>query len=177
MGYAVYALKIGGCVLIISSSLILGNTIKKSLKERVRILSSLQNALRYLINQINTYSILEDGLMACSLAMYKNEGGRDLFACAAENLVKGMEVHEAWSKAVDSFEGSFYLKAEDKTALYEIGAVLGNSMTEIQSEVINNVIERLGELEKKAEEINTRDGGIVTKICIAASVILSVILW
>ncbi|HOA31204.1 MAG TPA: stage III sporulation protein AB, partial [Clostridia bacterium] len=98
-------------------------------------------------------------------------------ACAAENLVKGMEVHEAWSKAVDSFEGSFYLKAEDKTALYEIGAVLGNSKTEIQSEVINNVIERLGELEKKAEEINTRDGGIVTKICIAASVILSVILW
>ena len=82
MGYAVYALN-GGCVLIISSSLILGNTIKKSLKERVRILSSLQNALRYLINQINTYSILEDGLMACSLAMYKNEGGRDLFACAA----------------------------------------------------------------------------------------------
>ena len=177
MGMAVYAFKIGGSVLIIFSSFILGSTIKNSFKERVRLLSALQNALRYLINQINTYSILEDGLMACSLAMFKTSDGKDLFACAAYNLSSGMDVYEAWKKAVDNFDGAFFLKTEDKDALYEIGAVLGNSKTEIQAEVINNSIDRLSELEKKANEINTRDGGIVIKICIAASVILSVILW
>lgn len=177
MNSAVIYFKAGGVLLIILSSVFLGNTVKNSYKERVKLLSSLQNALRYLINQITTYSILEDGLIACSVSMYKSGDGKDLFACASYNLSSGMTVYDAWKNAVDNFDGAFYLKAEDKDALYDIGSVLGNSNTDIQSEVINNVIERLAELERKADEINKRDGGIVLKICIATSVILSVILW
>lgn len=177
MGSSVILLKASGVILIILSSVFLGNTIKDSYKERVKLLSSLQNALRYLINQINTFSILEDALMACSTSMYKSGEGKDLFACAAKNLNTGITVSEAWKRAVDCFNGSAYLKSEDKDALYEAGSVLGNSTADMQTEVINSVIERLGELERKAEEINKRDGGIVLKICIAVSVILSVILW
>ncbi len=177
MSATLFLFKTAGSALIVLSSVILGNTIKKSYKERLKLLSSLQNALRYLDNQISVYSILEDGLKSCSYALYKENEGSDLFSEVERNLREGMTVNTAWRDGVDNFIGSQYLKAEDKQSLYDIGAVLGGSKTEIQSEVINSVINRLSALEKKADEAYERDGSLIVKLCIAASVVVTVLLW
>ncbi len=179
MNELVIVLKCLGAVLLAGASYCLGVSMKKGLKERVSLLASLQDALRYFDNKLSVSGLLlEDGLRSCGEMFYQEQQGRDLFSLAAERLSSGEQtVAEAWQDSVDLFAGSEYLKEEDKLAIKEVASALGNADGEHQSANIAVAVGRLQELEKKAEAARAKDGNLVVKLAVAIAAVLIILLW
>lgn len=169
--------KCAGAALLVAAAYLLGAERKRRLTERVAVLESLQEALRYLDNKLSVSGfLLADGLRACGRQFYEEQMGEDLFSLAANGLTTS-GAGEAWLAAVESFRGQEVLKAEDKQALQELATALGNADGEHQSAHIGVVVNRLQELEKKAEAAKVRDGGLVVKLALAGAAVVILLLW
>ncbi len=179
MQSVIFAVKIAGALLMIGSAYCLGRRIKKEYGERTRLLSSLQNALKQMDNQIMVSGrLLEDALQSCGNTCFPEEGGKDLFTAAAEKIAAGSRsVAEAWCDAVDTFPKGLFLKEEDKQTLKDLGSGLGSADSARQSVHIAKISERLHELEQSAADKEKKDGGIVIKLCVAVSAVTAILLF
>ncbi len=138
------ALKLVGCVLILSASTISGFLYADSFKKRVDQLNEMQRCLYQLQNEILfTYTPLTEAFFNVS---NKSKGPiKNVFENASDLLIsnKADSVYDAISHSLESSKEELNLKKEDADILLDLSKSLGESDVSGQKSVFNLTIENI----------------------------------
>ena len=164
-----------GAALILAASCAFGAGMTKSLKTRVRHLSSLCQALLILKSEICTrLTPLSDAFEKLSREGPPAASG--LFDLALEGMKElgSVSMLSIWHSAV---EGSgLQLTDEERDCLSGVGAVLGSSDIEAQAAALDNAVDRFRMALPAAEEKCASDGKANAMLSMAAGIFVVLIL-
>ena len=169
-------IKIMGAVLIISAGVVNGVKAAKKLRDRVKILQSLFLSAAQIRAEINTrLSSVTDILK--KMALSPNRVVSELYKKAYTGMLgsDGEAFSVIWRRAVDS-SPELLLRDDEKSALYEMGMCLGKYDAKSQDTLLGAVIEKLGHLEKCAEEELKNELRLQTGLSVISGVFVVIVL-
>ena len=167
-------LKIIGGVQIAVSSYLLGTKWASTLKYRVDDIREFEQILEQLENEISFYSnILEEAFFKISKKTSKRIS--NVLLAMSKNL-KAMPSNVAWEMAIKSNLKDIYLKKEDIEIVLSLSNLLGMSDVNGQIYNIKNIIARLKQQEKKAEEIRQKNEALYKNLSILVGVAIIILL-
>ena len=167
-------LKVIGGIQIAVSSYLIGVKWASSLKHRVDDIREVEKVLEQLENEISFYSnILEEAFLKIS----KNTGKRitNILKDMAKNL-KLMPSNIAWEMAIKDNQKDTYLGKEDIEIILSLSNLLG--MSDINGQICNikNIITRLKQQEKKADEIRQKNETLYKNLSVLVGITIIILL-
>lgn len=165
---------LGAALVVICSTMLGMNAVLRS-RQRIRSLSVLIEALQAMRDEIAGWQLPLPELLE-RLAARQRQPAAELFGGAALRLKKnGAGFSEAWEDALRETE-SLGLLPEELQALEQLGAVLGRTPAEEQTEAIGRALSRLAlflELEEKEHMMQSR---VRAAVSAGAGVMLAILL-
>lgn len=165
-----------GSAFIVMACTGLGFQIAKAYRDRPRELAQLANAIRMLQAEI------EFGLTPLPQALTR-VGGRTsknvaaMFRGAAEHLLHGDSVPEAFLKVANTAKARTALAKDDFDALLEFASSLGSSDLAHQSQHLDASLARLVSLENEARELQKKNERMWQYLGVLTGLLLVVVLY
>jgi stage III sporulation protein AB len=165
-----------GAGLVVFACAGLGFQIARSYRERPRQLAELSNAVRMLRAEIE-YSLTPLPQALDKVARRTSKPVETLFGSAAERLVRGDTVADAFMVAVNRLRQLSALKRDDLDVLTEFASTLGLSDMAHQSQQLDLALHRLIGLETEAREMQRKNERMWQYLGVLLGLLMVVILY
>lgn len=167
-------LKVLGGVLIVLSSYLIGLWWANTLKNRVEDIRGFLQALKELQNEISFYSnILSEAFL--KISNNANHRISNILKDMSKNL-KTKSSNIAWREAMKANYKNTYLESEDINIILSLGNLLGVSDVKGQICNIKNVVAKLQNQEKKAQEIRQKNEALFKNLSILLGATIIILL-
>lgn len=163
------------CLIIIISSGALGLLKTQTFSQRIRELNDVRTMLHQLSIEI---SYRKDPLLVTfrRIASQKNDISSQLLTSCAEHMSSYKEFGQCWTAAIDEVFENTSMKKEDKAILLELGAQLGKSSIEGQSDMFRlteeKLVHQINQAVKEKDSKGKMYGGLGFSLGIVISVLL-----